>query len=369
LPPALPDAFDLPVSTGYSQTPHIVALARRLEEDIRQRGLKPGDAYLDLKKSARMLGVSSSTANRALQLLTQRGALTRVQRLGTFVSAPPAATGPRALRRVFMIMHRGYLQQEGRLADGLLVGIQSQLPGAEVQFNFLPATDPAPFVHRLLGEILRAKEPAGIVITKAPYVVQRLVKDSGLPAVVHGSLYPSLSGLAWVEQDNPGIARLIAGFIRTHAVRQVCVLARETMFPGDNEVLAELGRLLGAAGFSAADFSVRHLPDDPRAIAAEIDAQIARHATDLCLVCRSDAKAEAAHQHLGTLKLRGRRRPRLIVSGVLQHTPGSAPYPCIYPTLPPEEIGAAIGRLLALQVSHPKRPPGSMVEPVALSAG
>ena len=94
MPPALPDAFDLPVSTGYSQTPHIVALARRLEEDIRQRGLKPGDAYLDLKKSARMLGVSSSTANRALQLLTQRGALTRVQRLGTFVSAPLAATGP-----------------------------------------------------------------------------------------------------------------------------------------------------------------------------------------------------------------------------------------------------------------------------------
>lgn len=369
MPPTPPGAFDRRVSTGFSQTPHIVELARRLEEDIRQRGLKPGDAYLDLKKSARMLGVSNSTANRALQLLTQRGALTRVQRLGTFVSAPPAAAGPRALRRVFMIMHRGYLQQEGRLADGLLVGIQSQLPGAEVQFNFLPATDPAPFVHQLLGEILRAKEPAGIVITKAPYVVQRLVKDSGLPAVVHGSLYPSLSGLAWVEQDNPGIARLIAGYIRTHASRHICVLARETMFPGDNEVLAELGRLLGAAGFSAADFSVRHLPDDPRAIAAEIDAQIARHPADLCLVCRSEAKAEAAHQHLGTLKLRGRRRPRLIASGVLQHAPGSAPYPCIYPTLPPEDIGAAIGRLLAQQVSHPKRPPGNVVEPVALSEG
>jgi hypothetical protein len=80
------------------------------------------------------------------------------------------------------------------VADGVLVGIQGVLPGADVQFNFFPATDPTEYVDGLIGEILRAKETAGIVVTKVPFVVQRAIKDSGLPAVVHGSLYPSING-------------------------------------------------------------------------------------------------------------------------------------------------------------------------------
>jgi DNA-binding LacI/PurR family transcriptional regulator len=342
-------------------------LAQQLEADIRRRQLKPGDPYLSLTDAARMLGVGSSTANRALQLLAQRKLLQRVQRRGTFIGALQRESSPGLLKRVFMLVHRSYLRQEGLVADGVLVGIQGVLPSADVQFNFLPATDPTDYVDGLIGEILRAKETAGIVVTKVPFVVQRAVKDSGLPAVVHGSLYPSIQGMAWVEQDNVAIARLIADYAVAHGCTHVCALTREVMFPGDNVVLRELGRLLGGAGHKAGSFSISHLPDDRLAIMAEVTEIVHRHPTDLCLLCRSEAKADAALAAIEQLGLKGRRRPRLIVSGLYQRPKGEYALPYVYPTARPEEIGAAIGRLLAAQVTDPKTAPGHIVIPVGLA--
>lgn len=359
--------YILPMSSGYSQTPRIMELAQRLEADIRNRRLKPGDPYLSLTDAAKMLSVGSSTANRALQLLAQRKILQRVQRRGTFIGALQRESSPGLLKRVFMLVHRSYLRQEGLVADGVLVGIQGVLPGAEVQFNFLPATDPTEYVDGLIGEILRAKETCGIVVTKVPFVVQRAIKDSGLPAVVHGSLYPSISGMAWVEQDNPGIARLIADYVAAHNCTHVCALTREVMFPGDNVVLSELGRLLGAAGHKAGSFSIAHLPDDRQAIMAEVGEIIHRNSADLCLLCRSEAKAEAALAVINRMGLKGRRRPRLIVSGLYQRPKGEYALPYVFPAMDPEEIGAAIGRLLAAQVTDPTTAPGHIIVPVELA--
>ncbi len=355
------------MSTGYSQTPKIMELALELEADIRRKGLKPGDPYLSLAQASKMLGVGSSAANRALQLLSQRKILKRVQRRGTFIGSLQRESSPGLLKKVFMLVHRSYLRQEGMAADGVLVGIQSQLPGADVQFNFLPATDPADYVNTLLGEILRSKETAGIVITKAPFVVQRAVKDSGLPAVVHGSLYPSIEGLAWVEQDNAGIAALVAGYVAKHGSTHVSALTREVMYPGDDKVLQELGILLGKAGATADRFSISHLPDDSSAIQAEVGRLIALHPMDLCLLCRSDLKAEAALATINRLGLKGRRRPRIIVSGIYKRPIGDSPYPYIFPTSRPEEIGSAIGRLIVAQVTSTTTSAGHIIIPVDLT--
>jgi DNA-binding transcriptional regulator YhcF (GntR family) len=209
------------MSSGYSQTPRIMELAQQLEADIRRKQLKPGDPYLPLVEAARMLGVGTSTANRALQLLAQRGLLERVQRRGTFIGSLQREASPGQLKRVFMLVHRSYLRQEGLVADGVLVGIQGVLPGVDVQFNFLPATDPTDYVDSLIAEILRAKEPAGIVLTKVPFAVQRAVRDSGLPAVVHGSPFPSIEGMAWVSGRQCRVAGTwpAAGRVRTQGGR------------------------------------------------------------------------------------------------------------------------------------------------------
>jgi hypothetical protein len=67
------------------------------------------------------------------------------------------------------------------------------------------------------------------------------------------------------------------------------------------------------------------------------------------------------------LGLKGRRRPRLIVSGLYQRPTGRASLSLCVSHRAPEEIGAAIGRLLAAQVTDPKTAPGHIVVPVELA--
>ena len=69
------------------------------------------------------------------------------------------------------------------------------------------------------------------------------------------------------------------------------------------------------------------------------------------------------------LQLKGRRRPRLIVSGLYQRPAGDYPMPYIFPTMRSEEIGSAIGRLLAAQATDPKTTPSQIVIPVELAEG
>jgi DNA-binding LacI/PurR family transcriptional regulator len=361
--------LDHNMNTGRAQVPRIMELAQRLEADIAKRRLQPGDSYLTLIEAAKMLEVSTATANRALQLLAQRKILIRTQRKGSVIGSLQRQTSPGGLRRVFMFVQRGYLRQEGVVADGVLVGIQSELRGADVQFNFLPETDPAEYVNGLIGEILRGREPAGIVMTKAPFAVQRIVEESGLPGVVHGSLYPSIRRLSSVEQDNRQIARFMADYVISKGCTHVCALTREVIFPGDNIVLAELARLLGEAGLKANAFETAHLPDDLPAMEAEISSMITRHPTGLGLLCRSELKAQAALQAITRLKLKPRQRPTIVVSGLHRRLSGFSDLPYIYPRYEPEPIGAAIGRLLARHAVDATLPPEHILIPVELSLG
>src|SRR3984957_16744093 len=120
------------------QAPRIVDLADRILADIRRKRLRPGDPYLSTAEIARLLRVSGTAANRALQLLAQRQVLERRQRRGAFIARGPAGGKTVVVNRVHLLVHRDYLRAEGLLADGVVLGIQGELPQAEIQFNFLP---------------------------------------------------------------------------------------------------------------------------------------------------------------------------------------------------------------------------------------
>ena len=54
------------------QIPRILLLADHIAEDIKRRKLKPGDPYQGTTETAEMLGVSTTAANRAMQVLVKR---------------------------------------------------------------------------------------------------------------------------------------------------------------------------------------------------------------------------------------------------------------------------------------------------------
>jgi len=332
-----------------SSAPPIVKLAEQIEADILKRGLVSGDSYLSAAETAKMLRVGTATANRALQLLEHRQILVRRQRLGTFIANPPGETG-HSLRRVNLIVDQNYLKTEGVLADGILVGIQKALPEADLRFRFMPATDDPDFVHNMIDEALQSPHREGFVLVRASLTAQRIVADSGLPAVIHGTPYPSITTIPWIDRDAHQIGQLLTEYLLERGCRHLLLLLRQQVMPGDHGLLDTVQQQLERAG-TGRSFTLRCLPAVKGEIQQEVTSLLTRRKGKWGIICRSEPLAHGARSALtskrsGSLLLSG----DIVVTDVYRtQIKELPPYTHTHPILTPEEIGRKIGEQLHRQ--------------------
>src|SRR5262249_21831785 len=154
-------------------------------------------------------------------------------------------------RRVRLLLHQQHLQAEGLLADGRVMGIQRELPGADIQFAFLPPGGEAAHIERLIQEALAAREPEGFVAARASLEAPRLLAASGLPVVLAGTAFPSVPGLPWMDRDHRQVGRLLAEHLLACGARWIALFMREQMLYGDHLVFDAVRDALAAAGMSA----------------------------------------------------------------------------------------------------------------------
>lgn len=336
--------------TLHDRASRILRLADAITEDIRRRRLRPGDPYQNTHETAEMLGVSTTAANRAMQVLVKRRLLERRQRKGTFIAQPPTDSSATPLRRVHLLVQENYLRTEGLLSDGVVVGMHEALPAAQLQFNFMPPENEGRFVEELISEAMRSGRGEGFVLVRASLQVQRLFAGSGLPVVVHGSLHPSIERLDWIDRDHVQAGRLIAEHLLRQNITRMLVLMRDRMFQGDHQLLDTLFQTVGAAGLGSQAITLRCLPSDQQAIvAATRDWLDGGSSTELAgIICRSEPLAQGAAA--AALTPRKRNRARIVLSDYYRRGSEQPPvWPHLKPTLSPEEIGTRIGRMLANQ--------------------
>ncbi len=351
------------MKTPHISTPRIIELADQIVSDIRNRKLSPGDPYLTAAETARMLRVSSTAANRALQLLSQRKVLQRRQRKGTFVLDLPETHTSSVLRRVHLLVHQNYLKTEGLMADGIIVGMQSALPGAEVHFNFLPPVDEVDYVNQLIGETMRSSDSEGFVLVRSSLAVQRLLHSSGLPVVVNGMLQPSVSGIAWIDKDYRNVGELLAEHLLRNGFQKIAILMRERMYPGDYRVLDAVRDTLEKAGCTAASLILRCLPPDREAIKAAAVQLLEETREPIGMLCRAEPWATGAAAAAEALN----RKVGIVISDIYRKSfENPPPYPFTRSLLRPEEIGAHIGRMLAQQARGEASDPDHEIIPVKL---
>ena len=354
------------MSNSPTHTPRIAQLAELIENDINSKGLKPGDPYLNATETARMLRVSTTTANRALQLLSQRSVLERRQRKGTFIAEPTEAFRRSPLGRVRLLVHQSYLKTEGLTSDGMIVGMQEALPGVEVQFNFWPATDEVDYVNRLVGEAMRSSQTEGFVLVRSSLEAQRLIHASGLPAVISGMPQPSVRGMAWIDRDYTSVGRLLAEHLLRNGFRRIVVLMREHLFPGDYKVLDAIREVLEASGVPGG-VTLRCLPADRKAIKASVLDILNESTEPIGFLCRSQPWAEGAADAAEELGRNIGSEVGIVVSDVYRKpTDSKLQYPYTRPLLRPEEIGAHLGRMLAAQARGETFSPAYEIIPVIL---
>jgi DNA-binding LacI/PurR family transcriptional regulator len=353
------------MQTKLSRPPRILELADRLTADIHERLLKPGDAYLTTAEAARLLGISTTTANRAMQLLVQRNVLARSQRKGSTV-ATPVSRAARELRCVHVLVQRRHLQREGMFADGRLIGMQSVFPNAQIRFDFLPEGDEVAEIERLTQAALAARQPEGFVMVRASLEAQRALAACGLPAVLSGTPYPSVRGLPWMDRDHREVGRLLARHLLGKGARWLLVVMRERMQQGDYLVLDAIRDTLAAAGLHGDALTLRCLPSDRDATAGEVACFLESTRERGGIICRGAPLAEAALIGAEAVSRRPGRQPIIAVCDLFGASNAAACFPHVRPLLDPQEWGVRTGKLLLSQVRGETLDPDHELVPVEL---
>ena len=315
-------------------------------------------------ETARLLGISTTTANHAMQLLVQRNVLERRQRKGTTVALPSGPSSQLPLRCVHLLANRRHQETEGLLDDGRVIGIQSVLPGVDIRHHFLPEGDEAAGIDRLTRAVLRSREREGFVMVRASLLAQRALAASGLPVVLAGTPYPSIRGLAWVDRDHRQVGRLLATYLLGRGVRRVAVLMRDRMQQGDHLVLDAVRDTLAQAGLPLDALTLRCLPPDAEAAAAEIGLLLDAQHDPTGLLCRGKPLADASQAAVAARSFRPGKQPVIAACDLFGPNPA---YPHARMVFNPQEFGARVGRLLACQARGERPDPGHEIIPVELA--
>lgn len=348
------------MSTVQSQVPRIVELADRLERDIRTRALQPGDPYLTTTAASQMLGVANSMANRALQLLEKRRVISRQQRRGAVVMQPKADDDERRIAHLHLLVHQQYLRTEGVGNDGVLLGMQEQLPGTTASITFLPVEDEAAFVEKLIERSFANDEVDAFVLVRASYETQRLMEASSLPAVVLGTLYPSIERLSVIDRDFHQSGEVLAGYLKQRYGSRAAYFGRQHVYPGDHLTIDTLSRRF--RGFLV----MRHLPNATAVITRSAADLLAGERPPQAFICQTERIALGVEQAVHDAGLRPQQDIGICVCDYYLKPGQIARFPYARPTLSAEQIGVEIGRILKQQAGGELEAPVRRLVPIEL---
>lgn len=256
-----------------------------------------------------MLGVSKVMANRAMNVLAGQRLLVRRRRSGTFIgpALEPKLPG-KALRVVHII--KGLAQDERQwtyVIGDCLHGLHTVLPTFQAQLNVLPRHNPSEMVRQIFNQYSGDGTLAGIVLLSCPREVQEatqeLVRKHRLPVVSFGSLYPNITDIPSVDQDQFEAGRLQAKYLLDRGHRRITLLMRDIWQPGDNLLAEGVNRAMADSGLSYGILSTRSIPEDAALTKAELERLLSLDDRPTGLICRAAMFAETAVEVAGSLSM------------------------------------------------------------------
>ncbi|MBA4147488.1 MAG: substrate-binding domain-containing protein [Verrucomicrobia bacterium] len=333
-------------------------LASVIFEDIRHRGLRPGERYFNGLEIAEKYGVTLITANRALQSLAERNVLERRRRAGTFISGMfVESASEKIVHCVHLIMPVTYFRFSRTSVEQALFGINSELPDANIQHTFLPVSGELGFARNLLEQSEKNNTLGGVVLFVSSVEIQQFFRDSNVPSVVFGSVFPETSELPWIDRDQKQIGEVLVNFLVEEGHRKIAVLMRDSWGFGDN-LLMDGAQHCRASSGGAISIRVRSVPAIEEVTLGTIKSLLRQEDAPTALICRSEKLARVAAIAAADIKIHVPKQLRIVVAET------SSIFPCVVPTVTQEEQGAIIGRMLKQLCSGQSPKPHSVLIPV-----
>lgn len=333
------------MQTAVSKT-NLSLLAQRIESDIRQRGLRPGDRYHTSSDVALMLGVSPATAHRAMNILVRRKLLAREHGRGTFVGTGIGPQRRVAVRTVYIFIEEHQRDLTGVPLETMVAAVRGDFPQTNVQFSFIPASSGVEYVRELVSVAQQAGHFAGAIPISCSREVYRFLADTGAPVVVLGSLYPDQWQLSSVDLDYRTSGHLMAEHLVKHGHRRIALFTTGGGRPGDNALYDGVSDALTAAGLSPNALVMRVFPQDFGAFHAQT-VELLRHDTrPTGVICASDRLVGVVASCAEELKLSIPADIELVFQSQSVPAAGLLGYPYVQPKHSFREVAQLVAGML-----------------------
>lgn len=345
---ALGTAANMIPVMGLAEIPTKLGLiAKRLEGDIRARGLRPGDRYLTVAEAASMFGVSPASAHRAMELLVNQNLLIRQQGRGTFVAEGVGASNMPRVKTIFILLQEDMEGVRSIKLDEIVEAIRQQFGSVNVQFTFVPPRGSVEYVNEVVGAAHRSGQLAGVVPISCGREVYRSLAEMGGPMVVLGSTYADQKQLPSVDVDYRQVGRLLAQRLVSYGHRHMGVLTTGDGRPGDHAFFDGISDVLSEAGLPHNALTVRIFPHDFEAFRAQAQELLDRRDRPTGVICGSERLVGVVAATAKALELSIPKDLELVF-----HWQGSSsegdhlPYPHACPKLPFRQIAQKVAETL-----------------------
>lgn len=349
-------------ATDLSRVHH---LAHRLEEDIQRRGCQIGDEYITAEAAGQMLGVSRMTANRAMNVLARRKVLVRYRSRGTFIGSAAVLKPASGTKTVHFITFVDDASELHLPVGAMLAGLQTAIPQVSLQSHCMPLQGSLAYVQREVDAAQSDPSFGGFVLSLGTRQVQQYLAQSGLPTVVHGSVYAGIS-LPSVESDQDSVGRIMVRQALAAGHRRMVWVNRELWRRGDEVAFDGMMSEVHAAGLERGAITVRNTPVDPNAVSVAIQGWLDELEPPVALLCREPHCAQVVLR--AALQRRLRVPKDIFVAyddtgtcGMMEELPNSASVRC---KMSLKEEYAVIGRMLTQLAADPSADPESVLLPV-----
>ena len=264
-----------------------------------------------------------------------------------------------------------HLTEEGLFSRSLLLGLQSQLPGSNIQFGFMPDNpkEEEPYLTALIEDARRSRFPEGFILVMSTLLMQQLFQESGLPTVVFGDLYPTIQNMPYMNRDQRQAGRLVAEYVLGKGHKRLLMLTRSRLAwgPGEYLVADAVNEVAAKAGLLAGALMNRSLPHDLSIVQSEVQRLLEENIDDPPgILVRPWQMVEAVYKAIESVGLVPQKDVVVAVTDYFDPPKTPLPYPVIRPMLTLEEQGKHIGQLLKHCVENPQGEPEHELIPVRL---
>ncbi len=152
-----------------------VRVMKSIEEDIRTHKLQPGQSYQSAREIAQRFGVSTMTADRAMQKLVASGLLERRHGAGTFVGPRADILLRHAPNSIQVWVPSGFYAIYNTVVERIVRFLHLEFPEDLVQLLFIPDEQQLPACERMVASWDGGARPRSVVLISCSAWLKRWI--------------------------------------------------------------------------------------------------------------------------------------------------------------------------------------------------